>query len=692
MKILNHKKYIVLLILLLTIGFASITTTLLISGKVGIGLKEKDFDVYFSNVYLNGVEHKEFISADGKNITFQTDKLINVGEQAILEYEIMNSSTQYDATINLDFNPESIENEHISVEMRKDYQNDIIKASGKGTGSITITLNKSAVEDKTINFTVDMSANATSVDISTSPDVIIKNDKPGDYSFSSIIADKDGNPIKNKPIAIISGNGIHYAETDLEGNIYVDDLAEGTQEIYIFDNNTLEEVKQMTEEEIKKNASEKLTITSSTSGNAKGEDFQIKDISVDKTETIDTVTIKVGNTTLEKVSKDEDTIEFNVDTNETTIDIPGLGSQPLEPGENRFTVTLEDGKNVTIVVNNVQPTPPILTGGTESYVNDKKASISLAESGSSLSDIVNYEYFISETPLTDFNNITPTGTTDNLVEITSEGTKYVYYRTVSKNGTKSSWSNPKVVKLDYSNPILEITSVTTSSNRIAIKYNATDKYSGIKNLTCELGENDEFTKQGTIDNGLCTFSNLPTNKLYNYRMCVEDNAGNEKVCKIGEARTKEIHNPEITFDSIPSSSGEYYLGQTAKINFDATGVDNPTYYIKSTRKGTSNVSITKTCGSGDSPSVCTSITTTTTLTANTWYQVDGNLNVTYSEASDEYSQIIAVVFDGNNYSNKTTGTIGKIAYAAIDLEYTNPLAPSVTNVQEAIDDLYTRLR
>ncbi len=685
----SKKKYIITPIILLVIGFASLTTTLITKGRVGIKIKENDFDVYFSNVYLDDVEHKEFISSNGKTITFQTNKLINIGEQTILKYEIKNASTQYDATININFDSSSLENEYVSVEMKKDFEDDIIKAGKKETGRLIITLKKPALEDNSLNFTINMDANATSVDYSGNAP--INYEKPGDYSFSGQMVDKDNNPLKNKTIVIISGNGIHYTQTDLDGNIYADNLADGTQEIYIMDN-SIEEVKNMSYEEIKNKSKEKITITSSTTGNAAGDNTQIKSIYFEKTEAIDTISLKIGNNILERIIKDESPIEFNIDTNETEIELSGLGLQTITPGENIFELELTNGKKVEIIVNNVRPTPPILTGGSNIYVNDRKATISVEKSGSALSEIEYYEYYISDNQVIDFTNVTPTGTTDNKVEITTEGTKYVYYRTVSKNKTYSSWSDFRVVKLDYSNPTLEIISVTTSSNKIAIKYNAKDEYSGLKSVTCELGENNVFTKEGIMEENLCTFNNLTTNKLYNYRMCVEDNASNEQVCKIGEARTNEIHNPIITFDSIPSSSGEYYLGQTAKINFDATGVENPTYYIKSTRKGTSNINVTKACGNGDSPSVCTDITPTTTIDKDVWYQVNSNININYNESSDEYSKIIALVYDGYNYSNKTTGTIGKIAYAAADLEYTNPLAPNVTNVQEAIDDLYTRLR
>lgn len=689
---IRHRKYIFILISFLIVGFASLTTSLLLTGKMNIGFKANDFDVYFSNVYLNDVKHNEFISPDGKHITFQSEKLINVGEQVILKYEISNSSTQYDARVDLNYNASTLDNEYINVEMRKEYENDTVAFNDKGIGYIIFTLKKPLTNDDTFDFLINMDANAAEAEVDDLDERPIIYEKPGDYSFSGSITDKDNIPIKDKPVVIISGNGIHYTQTDLEGNIYADDLAEGTQDVYIFDNHTFEEVKNMTVEEIKKYASDKITITTSTSGKATSENNQINNIEFNKTESIETISITIGNNTIEKVLNDKDVLEYNVDTNENSVEIDGLGIKPLYPGENRFEYVLEDGKTVTIVVNNKRPTAPILTGGSDEYINERKATITLEKEGSALSNVDHYQYYISDTPVDDLSTIVENGTTDNELEINTEGTKYIYYRTVSKNNTLSNWSNPEIVKLDYSNPTLDILSTNPSSNKISINYKATDNYSGIKNTICEIGENNEYGIQGVIGDGVCTFTELTNNQLYNYQICVDDFAGNERVCKTGEVRTNEIHNPVITFDNIESETGDYYLGQTAKINFDGTGVETPTFYIKTTRQGLSNINLSKTCGTKDSPGECTDITPTTKAEANVWYQVSGNLDISYSEPSDEYSQIIAVVYDGHNYSNKTTGTIGKIAFAAADLEYTNPLAPSVTNVQEAIDDLYTRLR
>lgn len=680
------KNKLTIIVLILVIGFAAVSTSLLIKGSTKIGFKENDFDVYFSNVYLNDVLHNEFISSDGKNITFETAKLINVGEEAILRYEIKNSSTQYDATINLNYNESLIDNKYVSIESTKDFD-DIIEANSQSTGTIKITLDRSVVEDKDLDFSIAIDANATGSNIESIPDNIINNGKPGDYSVSFEVKDKEDKPLKNKPVVIISGNDVFYGETDLDGNIYFDNIHEGTQDVYIFDDGTLDDVKNMTVDEIKQNASDKITITTSTSTGAKGDKYDIDNIFIDKTENLDLITIKIGHEVITKKIDDDGKIEFNVDSNEQQIEISGLGIKEINPGENTFELTLDTGEVITIIINNVRPTPPILTGGNEVYINKQSATIALEKEGTSLSDVDYYEYYISESAITSFNNLVPTGTTEATLDITDEGTRFIYYRTVSKNDTRSEWSNPVFVKLDYSKPTLEITSIKTYSNKININYNASDKYSGIKNLTCKLGD-----KEGLINNGVCSFDKLESNKQYNYKICAEDHAGNEETCKEGNVITNEIKNPFITFDSIPSLSGEYFLGQTAKVSFDSTDIEIPSYYIKSTRYGTSNINITKSCGTNDSPSECIDITPTKRVEANMWYQVDGNINISYNEASDEYSKIIAVVYDGNNYSNKTTGTIGKIAFAAADLEYTNPLAPNVTNVQEAIDDLYKRLR
>ena len=60
---------------------------------------------------------------------------------------------------------------------------------------------------------------------------------------------------------------------------------------------------------------------------------------------------------------------------------------------------------------------------------------------------MHYEYYIGEEEKDPGESVT--GTTEGNVEITKEGTSYIYYRTVSKAGVKSSWSAPEKVNIYY---------------------------------------------------------------------------------------------------------------------------------------------------------------------------------------------------------------------------------------------------
>ncbi len=120
-------------------------------------------------------------------------------------------------------------------------------------------------------------------------------------------------------------------------------------------------------------------------------------------------------------------------------------------------------------------------------------------------------------------------------------------------------------------------------------------------------------------------------------------------------------NPSITLTNTPTTAVDGYLkSQVAKITYNGTNITSPKYFVKTTREGTSSLAVTKSCGTGTTPGTCTNVTSTKTLTANTWYQVSGNVNVTYSDASDTTGTIYAITNDGTNYSGAATGTLSKI--------------------------------
>ncbi len=90
------KSTILLLIFVLTIGFATISTILNMNGSLALG--ENDLKVKFNRSLLNGANRPTFINKEGNIITFGSGDLIEEGE-SVLDYEVVNMSRQYDANV-----------------------------------------------------------------------------------------------------------------------------------------------------------------------------------------------------------------------------------------------------------------------------------------------------------------------------------------------------------------------------------------------------------------------------------------------------------------------------------------------------------------------------------------------------------------------------------------------------------------
>ena len=215
--------------------------------------------------------------------------------------------------------------------------------------------------------------------------------------------------------------------------------------------------------------------------------------------------------------------------------------------------------------------------------------------------------------------------------------------------------------LDATEAVLDETKLYISSTTNSIKVSiledfARDPESGIKKYQITL---DKETKQLT-DIGSVTFKNLKKNTTYPIEIKVEN--GKELVATLHkEATTLDFKNPQITFLNTPKVSSNGYLkSQTAQIVYSNSKVNNLSYYVKTTREGISNLSVTKSCGNGVKPTTCSDITNTTKLEVNTWYQVKGNINVVYNKVSNDIGTIYAYTSDGVNYSSAATGTISKI--------------------------------
>ncbi len=152
-------KKLLALILLLAIGFAAVSTTLVINGTTRVAENNSEFEVYFSNAVENGKTRKSLIK-DDTHISFTVD-MKSVGEKYELEYAVTNGSKNYDAALALEHTQT---NEYVKIINVFDTDNNLL-ATETRTGTLTIEVTKPYVgtdenPTKEIEVTLTITANA----------------------------------------------------------------------------------------------------------------------------------------------------------------------------------------------------------------------------------------------------------------------------------------------------------------------------------------------------------------------------------------------------------------------------------------------------------------------------------------------------------------------------------------------------
>ena len=157
---------IIVLIILLSVGFAAITTTLFINGSFKIVSDADAFDVIFYSAN-SSAGSEAIISQDKRTITFYGKDLAKPGDSVTLDYYVLNNSSVYDANVSIEFNATTSSNEDRSdyftisrtgFEPNEEY---FIPAKNTKKGTITITLRKSNADDIfDITFSVTIHADA----------------------------------------------------------------------------------------------------------------------------------------------------------------------------------------------------------------------------------------------------------------------------------------------------------------------------------------------------------------------------------------------------------------------------------------------------------------------------------------------------------------------------------------------------
>ena len=163
---MKRKSAIIIAILIMSIGFAAISTTLIINGNAHISENADDFSVMFTSASLDGQDvYANVISQDKKTITFETKELKSVNDSSVLTYEITNNSSNYDAEVSVNCKvKENTTAKYTSIKNELERNATIVKAQKSINGTLTITLERVATEEVREEYTCEVTANAVERD------------------------------------------------------------------------------------------------------------------------------------------------------------------------------------------------------------------------------------------------------------------------------------------------------------------------------------------------------------------------------------------------------------------------------------------------------------------------------------------------------------------------------------------------
>ena len=163
---MKKKSMLIIAILLMSIGFAAISTTLIINGNAKVSENNEDFSVIFTAASIDGNDvYTTAVDDTKKTITFTTSELKTLNQTSILTYEVTNNSSNYDANVTVTCVPKTgTTAKYTSIKNKLENDATVVKAKETLNGTLTVTLDKVATESVTEEYTCKLEFNAVERD------------------------------------------------------------------------------------------------------------------------------------------------------------------------------------------------------------------------------------------------------------------------------------------------------------------------------------------------------------------------------------------------------------------------------------------------------------------------------------------------------------------------------------------------
>ena len=163
---MKKKSMLIVAILLMSIGFAAISTTLILNGNAKVSENNEDFSVIFTVASIDGKDvYTTAVDDTKKIITFTTSELKTLNQTSILTYEVTNNSSNYDANVTVTCVPKTgTTAKYTSIKNKLENDVTVVKAKSSVNGTLTVTLDKVATESVTEEYTCKLEFNAVERD------------------------------------------------------------------------------------------------------------------------------------------------------------------------------------------------------------------------------------------------------------------------------------------------------------------------------------------------------------------------------------------------------------------------------------------------------------------------------------------------------------------------------------------------